>query len=120
MKQRKAGARLDRDIHSKIFGLAINKSNLKLKDIPIPAYSTDISAAWEIVEEFRRGWRNKKAAAVIDMKISDWIDYPDCECSIYSPDIAKVTVYSYSMPLSICLAALEVYKNTEATGLEPV
>lgn len=106
MKQRKAGARLDRDIHSKIFGIE-DKYSI------IPPYSTDISAAWEIVEEFRRGWRKgKKAAAVIDMNISDWIDYPDCECSIYSPNIAKVTVYSYSMPLSICLAALEVYKCT--------
>lgn len=73
----------------------------------LPHYSTDISAAWEVVEEFRRGWQHKKAAAVIDLHISDIVDMNDSHVSIYAPDIKKVEAWGNTIPLAICLAALK-------------
>lgn len=71
-------------------------------------YSTEIELAWRIVEEFRRGWRHKKAAAVIKMIVYDTLGMPDCECKIYAPDIADASAIAEEMPLAICRAALEV------------
>jgi hypothetical protein len=69
------------------------------------SYSTDIAAAWEVVEQFRRGW-NGQAAACIDMHVSDYVSMPDCHCIIYGPSITRIHAEAETMPLAICLAAL--------------
>lgn len=76
----------------------------------VPYYSTDMAAAWGIVETFRCGWRGH-AAACIDIKISDWVNHPDCQVTIFAPDIVDVKAEAYSPCLAICRAALRVAYN---------
>ena len=74
--------------------------------------STDIAAAWEVIEIFRSGWQGH-AAACIDIKISDWVGRPDCQVSIFGPDIAEVRAEAYSICLAICRAALKAIMQGE-------
>lgn len=83
---------------------------VSLWDVPashVSHYSTDIVAAWKIVETLRCGWRGH-AAACIDIKISDWVSRPDCQVTIFAPDIVDVKAEAYSPCLAICRAALKV------------
>ena len=81
-------------------------SPLRIDDAP-PPYSSDIATAWLVVEEFRRGWNGHAAASVI-LHVTEEVGEPDCSCTIYGPDIAKVTELAQEMPLAICRAALAV------------
>jgi hypothetical protein len=74
----------------------------------LPFFSTDIADAWMVVAEFQRGWRNKKAAAAIDLHISDCCAEEDCFCKIKAPDIRDVMAGGTTMPMAICKAALLV------------
>lgn len=76
----------------------------------VPAFSVSIEAAWRIVENFRTGWLHKKAAACVDLHISDVIDADDCVCTIYAPDIVEIKAFAPEMPLAICRAALKVWE----------
>lgn len=82
---------------------------------PVPFYSTDIVAAWGIVETFRCGWQGH-AAACIDIKISDWASRPDCQVTIFAPDIVDVRAEAYSPCLAICRAALKVADKDNVDG----
>lgn len=73
---------------------------------PYPPYSTDISAAWEVVEILRV----KERALILEylIGVKKWevafVDYPS---------IKKWAVRDEEAPLAICLAALK------AVGVEP-
>ena len=73
-------------------------------------YSTDISAAWEVVERFRKGDyshpKNITVACVIEMTVYDGVSHEDCGVRIYSPTQSIVDAYANEMSLAICRAAL--------------
>lgn len=69
-------------------------------------YSTDIAAAWQVVETFRRG-ANGKAACCVELFVTDYPQPQDCRCSIYGPDTADAVAWANEMPFAICLAALK-------------
>lgn len=73
---------------------------------PVPHFSTNIAAAWEVVEVFRQGW-NGHCAAVIKLTVFDDIDPEDCHSVIYAPDIAEASAMAREMPLAICRAAIQ-------------
>jgi len=120
-----AGREMDALIASRIFGLTIMKDSLDGEvrawrptersnppnffegvQVPFLHYSTDIAAAWKVVEALRQGWQGH-AAACIDIRISDWVKFPDCKVTIFGPDIAKVKAEADSAPLAICRAVLK-------------
>ena len=70
----------------------------------LPWYTRNIAAAWGIVEAFRRG-AGGHAAACVEMHVWDHLG-PDCYCSIYGPDLARVDTPAHTdMPLAISHAA---------------
>jgi len=81
-------------------------------------YSTDIAAAWEIVESFRFGW-NGHAAACMWIEMYDICYQGNDYCvSIASPDIPKVSAWADAAPLAICRAALMVVKQCKEGAAE--
>jgi len=72
--------------------------------------STDIAAAWEVVERFRRGDINGpdplKVSCCMDLNLYDTIQMPDWRCSFSSPCLAEHEAFGNSAPLAICRAAL--------------
>ena len=76
-----------------------------------PLYSTNIAAAWEVVELFRRGQQSQpernSVACVVELVVIDCCTPEDCICSIYSPSLAKAVATANQMPLAICRAALK-------------
>lgn len=72
-------------------------------------YSSNIAAAWQVVEKFRRGdIQHNMAAACVDLMITDYPEEAgDCFCRIYGPTCAEVSAQAKEMPLAICLAALK-------------
>jgi hypothetical protein len=77
-------------------------------------FGTDWNAMELIVDQFRFGKHKQvngafPCACVVEMIVSDW-DFGggDCECTIYSPALAKVTAVAMSMPLAVARCALKV------------
>lgn len=115
-----AGRELDALVGEKVMGFTLdyefeeitnapNVKELRSKDDEwgiLPNYSTDIAAAWQVVEMFRRGVAGH-VAAYIEMHVSDAVRGNDCSCSISAPDLAEVVAFANEMPLAICLAALK-------------
>ena len=75
----------------------------------LPAYSTDIAAAWPVVDELReRGWHME-----LDNRGTDWsvlfLQYkepmPDCPWQLVTDEVAASAP---TAPRAICLAALKV------------
>ena len=77
-----------------------------------PLYSTDIAAAWEIVDIFRRGW-NGHGAATTQIVVSDAFTHPACCISISVPDFPDLHTWADTVPLAICRAALMVVERCE-------
>ena len=70
-------------------------------------FSTDIDAAWSVVQLFRTGrYRPGKVACVVEMRYTDLVR-DDSECRIFSPDLAPVYGCANDLPLAICKAALK-------------
>lgn len=112
-----AGRELDAVVAEKVMGwkktpvdnypwqmLPPDATELKVKSCP--RYSTDIAAAWQVVERFRRGSEQTGVAACVGIEICDGCE-PDTTVWIYSPMIAHVEVTEQNAPLAICLAALK-------------
>jgi hypothetical protein len=99
----KAGKELDALIHNNIFGLPV---------FDPPAYSTEIQPAWLVVEKFRQGY-NGKAAACIEVVVTDLPTPVDTYCRIYGPDTAEALAHADTAPLAICLAALKEWRGNE-------
>lgn len=105
----KPGRELDTLIAEKIFGWHLDEHNMWA--IPgntfliyasctnIPSYSTDISAAWEVVEKF-------KAVTRLEKRFNDDTTKWFCELSLGIGE-GCCTAYAETAPHAICLAALE-------------
>lgn len=78
-------------------------------DKSIPHYSTDIAAAWEVVEKlYERG------LCVGVSTLHEW--KTKCECSVYYADMAQRMVANAdadTAPHAICLAALKALEVRE-------
>jgi hypothetical protein len=74
-----------------------SKSIMRRSDTMIPHYSTDISAAWEIVEQIQK-W---------DFIVGCDTDYKDEQhyCELITDD-SNYTAWAITAPLAICRAAL--------------
>lgn len=121
------GRELDALIAEKVMGLDVIISTHeynKLNDVgtassrePIKSYSTNISAAWEVVEKFNRGDYNEKMVSccidieICDCPIGDFKDGNWVSVSIYSPSQIKVQAFGKTAPHAICLAALKAVEN---------
>ena len=96
-----AGRALDALIYTAVFG-SEHSRHASLEEVfaHIPHYSTDIAAAWLVVEEMdRRGWK----VDVQNRYRPTWA----CHVHFASPDNRSVYVHTWYAPLAICLAALE-------------
>lgn len=116
-KHMEAGLKMDKEVDRKIFGIKVRTVSI---DGRVPPYSTDISAAWQVVEHFR-----KKQYTVL-LNGQEWYDGGSWDCTIY--DVANiekgcaVARNDYdeikngwddpSAPLAICRAALEAVSKT--------
>ena len=91
---------IDRQIGKKLFGI---DNEYILNNFGLPHYSTDIAAAWEVVEKLREE----------DLCFNIWVDSGYCEVEIKEFTITKTPVTSHayienkSAPMAICLAALK-------------
>lgn len=120
----KAGRELDRMIVEKIFGLDPWTARRGLHpdgDIeyhwgyPLghdvaPNYSTDIAAAWQVIEHLRsQGYQFHINSLAESNNISVLISNPDKHSL---GDMADFTVWEHeSLPLAICLAALKAVES---------
>jgi len=109
-EQWEAGVELDRLIAERVFGVQTKipstvghrsgKIVFAVSHIAVPHYSTDIAAAWEIVEHFRCGGMT----CILETS------------RIYPGDRAAFSVLdsleAETMPLAICMAALKVVEAT--------
>ena len=78
------------------------------KGRPFP-YSTNIAAAWLVVQKFRYGHNapgQDAVACVVEMRYTDAADN-DSECRIFSTALAPVYACARDLPLAICRAALK-------------
>jgi len=123
-----ASRKMDLRIAREVFGLTVMKCDGEIRAFretgrsrppnffegiqqPFLHYSTDIAAAWEIVESFRFGW-NGHAAACMWIEMYDICYQGNDYCvSIASPDIPKVSAWADAAPLAICRAALMVVEQ---------
>ena len=82
------------------------------------SYSTDIAAAWQVVEKFRTGI-NGHAAACMEFELTDEIRMPDYYCRFYGIDFKPREYFAFAdtAPLAICRAALKA-RNGDATQAE--
>lgn len=100
MTEMKAGRELDALVAEEVMGLDPEWH----KQVPVgrvtPCYSTDIAAAWEVVEKLCREERypTVQFAVNVDGKQAWW-------CSLVNP--ADVEVHAPAAPLAVCLAALK-------------
>ncbi len=103
-----AGYELDTLIELHVYGIEYVRGYASMP------YSTEWEQMGNLVDMFRFG-KHKQAngadsvACVVEMVVSDW-DFGggDCECTIYSPSLAKVTAVANSMPLAVARCALKV------------
>jgi hypothetical protein len=73
-------------------------------------YSTEIEAAWEVVERLERGAFapfGEQVAACVEMVCDDGIQDERYYCAIFSPTLAKVESWGKTMPEAICRASLK-------------
>jgi len=103
--------------HAKEGGWGAPPANVRLGAISeyIPAYSTDIAAAWEAVEKIGRRVASKRC--VVDF-ILEWDHSENCWCAGWAYYSYDGPQYEFAgkaetAPLAICLAALD------AVGYEP-
>lgn len=113
-----AGRELDALIAVNVFGATIieqtdsvlifydYRARLNKEPFTVKHYSTEIAAAWEVVNIFRFGKLKDKAAAVMEMRVND-AGAPDCECRIFGPTQQAVHAYGDEMSLAICRASLK-------------
>jgi len=89
-----AGPELDAAIAEKIMGIGRHPSNV---DNPYPKYSTNIEAAWEVVEEIAK----QGFMVQIQYRKGAWI-------RIFHQSSTKAIATADTAPHAICLAALKV------------
>lgn len=82
----------------------------------IPAYSSDIAAAWEVLET---AWKESGYAKV--MRLLKW-DHKDCfwlKDKPYGCQYGEATeiVWAKTAPLAICLAALKMVEGKEPANV---
>lgn len=68
---------------------------------PVPRYSTDIRAAWEVVEHLKKDADNHMVEVYWD--VDTWY------CSIHHHSKGTITEWRETAPHAICLAALKLY-----------
>lgn len=89
--------KIDELIAEKVFGLMI-------KDTSLPKYSSDISAAFLVVEQLQLPFRienNEDSSYSQDLLSGNW------HCDIWPLDGDVACVSAKAAPLAICLAALK-------------
>lgn len=116
----KAGRELDALVAEKVMGHKITMWNELFKvakrknDIPvimlgetqykpIPSYSTNIADVWQVVEEL---------SAYYGVEVYQDKGVP-CECNVYHLGSRKGMAIADTVPLAICLAALEAVEGSE-------
>jgi len=87
----KAGEELDTLIFTRVMGLTMSHVS------SIPHYSTDISAAWEVVEKLRGVWDIRSMSKTWVAILSVQVGTSD----------KRVGEEAETAPLAICLAALK-------------
>ncbi len=103
-----AGPELDNMIELYIYGNKLERGWAPMD------YSTEWEWMGKLVNTFRLGKHKQSngkdsVACVIEMVVHDWAyGGGDCECTIYSPSLAKVTAIANSMPLAVARCALKV------------
>lgn len=121
-EQKQAGRELDAEIARRVLGSAVIRGggyghDFSFTDYPavqVPSYSTEIAAAWEIVEWFRSrrynvflsaecGWQSAPGTPQFAVTIEWMADEPAV--------IESVFEVGATMPLAICRAALEARKE---------
>lgn len=75
------------------------------KPCEAPSYSTDIAAAWEVVEKFQACARFERVFE--NGKQTGWW----CELAGNGDDFQSSSAVAETLPLSICLAALKATNN---------
>jgi hypothetical protein len=97
-----AGRALDAEIAEKVMGYDISFS-------PLPHYSTDIAAAWLVVEQMREMGYWPKVSYLVDWDtVAKWhVDF------LVSPNTAYQT--ADTAPLAICRAALACVASQHPT-----
>ncbi len=92
IREMKAGRELDALVAEKVMGQYFRNEWYKLYNDTIPCYSTDISAAWKVVEKIKKEF----------VGISDPLNCNIWECSF----TFKTSALGETAPLAICRAAL--------------
>jgi hypothetical protein len=107
----KAGRELDALVAEKVMGLPPVYGPTGIKwDGPIPAYSTDIAAAWEVVERIKGS--QPESTFSIEWIGTQWrVDFVYQNYDWYNEGDQADTA-----PHAICLAALKAVGYTEAKG----
>ncbi len=99
-----AGREMDALIFERVMELAFGSTG---KNTTAPHYSTDIAAAWEVVEKFAHNHRNNLA---VEMGFSHFglVAYPGGEwfCSLGLNDGVTHSAKAETAPLAICRASL--------------
>ena len=97
--QLKPGPEFDALVVEKVMGW--NQQSLKR---PAPEFSTDIAAAWEVVEKLSKQWWVQ-----IDQRGVGWFcDLTKRGVDEHLPNADRPVVYAETAPHAICLAALKV------------
>ena len=109
-----SGPELDALIHEKVFGHIIKKAPLSQNQFemsspnkPFPKYSTDIKAAFEVVEHLNKAkdfWTELK-----QIRPANRPDKVEWVCDIYTGNLKKIlsSIIIDTPSHAICLAALE-------------
>lgn len=80
--------------------MLIHEKIMCKQDEPIPAYTTDLNAAWQVVEQFGRVQIGRNAATGQHREVSEVWLYTDLDPWKYGQGIAN------TLPEAICLSAL--------------
>lgn len=114
MSERQAGRELDAEIARIVFGRTIEmrtirsvRGNRQEPRGPLPAYSTDIAAAWQVVEKFKAEHHHFDVQVAFDLS-GNAVGY-----NARAANARKVG--AATAPLAICLAALAA-THTDTEG----
>lgn len=125
MSERKAGRELDAEVAERVMGWRVERQRgnspwlVKRPDhewsrIEQHAFSTDIAAAWQVVEKMQAdGWGHKH------LTHSQYAESPSVEWTFMQPGKgirSIVKAEAMTAPLAICLAALATTQTEEREG----
>jgi hypothetical protein len=101
-----AGRELDLLIDVRVMGAA-SRDVSKVGYGPTPRYSTDISAAWEVLCKLKEKFRD------VTVTSNPFVEGEGWECSVEHPMSGEIFAVSAALdaPLAICRAALKAVKD---------